>query len=167
MSQEKEVLADIDKTDLAILNILMRDAKTPYTKVAEQIPVSGGTVHVRMRKLEKMGVVTGTYIEVDPTKIGFDLMAFIGIYLEKGTHYKDVVEELRDIPEIVEAHYLTGEYSIFLKMVARNTSHLRSVLNDRIQAVPGVVRTETFISMEESIRRPLDVGNLVRPGKST
>jgi Lrp/AsnC family transcriptional regulator for asnA, asnC and gidA len=163
MANEKEPLPDIDKTDLAILTILMKDAKTPFTKVAEQIPVSGGTVHVRMRKLEKMGIVKGTYIEVDPVKLGFDLTAFIGIYLEKGSHYKDVVADLREIPEVVEAHYLTGEYSIFVKMVARNTNHLRSVLNDRIQAIDGVVRTETFISMEESIKRPLDVGNLVRP----
>lgn len=146
---------EIDATDLRILNALMADAKLPFTKVAEQIPVSDGTVHVRMRKLEKMGVLKGTTLVVDYAKLGYDLSAFVGVFLEKGTDYQQVIENLNQVPEIVEAHYTTGGYSIFIKIICRNTNHLLEVLNNQIQALSGVQRTETFISLENKILRPL------------
>lgn len=144
-----------DRTDRLILNSLMEDAKTTYTKIAQMIPVSDGTVHVRMKKMEQLGVVTGSRLIVDYSALGYDLTAYIGIYLEKGSVYKDVIAQLEKVPEIVEAHYITGAYSIFCKLICQNTEHLRTILNDQVQAIDGVRRTETFISLENSIHRSL------------
>jgi Lrp/AsnC family transcriptional regulator for asnA, asnC and gidA len=146
---------DLDRTDRLILNSLMEDAKTTYTKIAQLIPVSDGTVHVRMKKLEQAGIVKGSRLLVDYSAIGYDLTAYIGIYLEKGSVYTDVIRQLEKVPEIVEAHYITGAYSIFCKLICQNTTHLRSILNDQVQAIDGVRRTETFISLENSIQRSL------------
>ena len=145
----------LDKIDLKIVSILMQDAKKPYTEIANMIHVSGGTVHVRMKKLEKMGIVVGSQLTIDYTKLGYDVTAFLGIYLDKSSLYDQVAEAMRDIPEIVAAHYTTGNYSIFAKIVCRDTNHLRDVLHDKLQKISGIQRTETFISLEESINRPL------------
>ncbi len=146
---------DIDEIDLKILSILIKDAKTPYTDIAKQIDVSGGTVHVRMRKMENMGLVKGANLKVDYRKLGYDISAFLGIYLDKSSLYGDVISALEKVPEVVQAYYTTGNYSIFAKIVCRDTDHLRSVLHDKIQHVNGIQRTETFISLEESIHRPI------------
>jgi Lrp/AsnC family transcriptional regulator for asnA, asnC and gidA len=146
---------ELDRTDRLILNSLMEDAKTTYTKIAQMIPVSDGTVHVRMKKMEQLGVVTGSRLIVDYSALGYDLTAYIGIYLEKGSVYKEVIAQLEKVPEIVEAHYITGAYSIFCKLICQNTEHLRTILNDQVQAIDGVRRTETFISLENSIHRSL------------
>jgi Lrp/AsnC family transcriptional regulator for asnA, asnC and gidA len=146
---------ELDRTDRLILNSLMEDAKTTYTKIAQMIPVSDGTVHVRMKKMEQLGVVTGSRLIVDYSALGYDLTAYIGIYLEKGSVYKDVIAHLEKVPEIVEAHYITGAYSIFCKLICQNTEHLRTILNNQVQAIDGVRRTETFISLENSIHRSL------------
>jgi Lrp/AsnC family transcriptional regulator, regulator for asnA, asnC and gidA len=151
-------VADIDEVDKQILSILMKDAKTPYTDIAKIIHVSGGTVHVRMRKLEQMGIVTGASLSIDYAKLGYDISAFLGIYLDKSSLYDEVAIELRKIPEVVEAHYTTGLYSIFAKIICRDTSHLKNVLHDKIQKIQGIQRTETFITLQESINRPIDIG---------
>ncbi len=145
----------IDNTDRAIMAVLLEDARTPYTDIAQRLIVSPGTIHVRMRKLEQAGIVKGSEIIVDPAKLGFDLTAFIGVFLEKGAKYKNVIERLEAIEEILEAYYTTGGYSIFLKIVCANTDHLRKVLNEKIQETAGVQRTETMISLEQSIRRKM------------
>ena len=144
---------EIDNVDLKILNLLMDDAKIPYTEIAKKVYVSGGTVHVRMKKLEEMGVVTGTTLNMDYSKLGYDVTCFLGIFLQKSSLYDEVVEKLRDIPEIVKIHYTTGNYNIFIKIHCRDTRHLREVLHDKIQKVEGIERTETFISLEESLNR--------------
>ncbi|CAA9305855.1 MAG: Transcriptional regulator, AsnC family [uncultured Cytophagales bacterium] len=146
---------DIDNVDLKILSLLMQDANMPYTEVGKKVYVSGGTVHVRMRKMEEMGIVKGAQLNIDYAKIGWDITAFLGIYLDKSSLYNQVAEELRKIPEIVNIHYTTGNYSIFAKIICRDTQHLREVLHDKIQKVAGIQRTETFISLDESINRPL------------
>ncbi|MDX2286362.1 MAG: Lrp/AsnC ligand binding domain-containing protein [Bacteroidia bacterium] len=148
---------EIDKLDLEILSILMQDAQTPYTEIAKRLVVSGGTVHVRMKKLISMGVVTGSHLEVDASKLGYDICAFVGMFLEKGSLYNRIVKQLEEIPEITEIHYTTGRYGIFLKIVSRNTRELRSILNDKVQPIEGVQRTETFISLEESLKRPIRI----------
>ncbi len=147
---------DIDKLDKQILSILMRNAKKAYTDIAKQLFVSGGTIHVRMKKLEDAGIVKGYNLIVDHSKLGYDISAFLGIYLDKSSLYEDVSKELEAISEIVNAHYTTGLYNIFAKVVCRDTNHLRSILH-RIQEVPGIQRTETFISLEESINRPIAI----------
>lgn len=149
---------EIDNLDIDILRLLMQDATKPYTEIAKELIVSGGTVHVRMKKLTEMGVVTGSHLVVSPKKIGYDVTAFLGIYLEKGILYKDAVEQLRKITEVVELHYTTGAYSMFAKIICRDTDHLRHVLNEEIQAVKGIQRTETLISLEESIKRQISLG---------
>lgn len=147
---------DIDKLDKQILSILMRNAKKAYTDIAKQLYVSGGTIHVRMKKLEDAGIVKGYNLVVDHSKLGYDICAFLGIYLDKSSLYEDVAKELEAISEIVSAHYTTGLYNIFAKVVCRDTNHLRDILH-RIQEVQGIQRTETFISLEESINRPIAI----------
>ena len=145
--------SEIDNTDLRILSLLMQDATMPYTEIGEKVFVSGSTVHVRMRKLEQMGVVKGSQLVIDYAKLGWDISAFLGIYLEKSSYYAEVAEALEKIPEIVSIHYTTGVYSIFARVVCRDTQHLREVLSDKIQKVQGIQRTETFISLEEGFNR--------------
>jgi Lrp/AsnC family transcriptional regulator, regulator for asnA, asnC and gidA len=152
-------LLELDDVDKQILSILMKDAKEPYTEIAKKIHVSGGTVHVRMRKLEELGIVTGASLSIDYTKLGYDISAFLGIYLDKSSLYDEVAEELKKIPEVVAAHYTTGIYSIFAKIICRDTSHLKSILHDKIQKISGIQRTETFIALQESINRPIDVSS--------
>ncbi|MEO9806334.1 MAG: Lrp/AsnC ligand binding domain-containing protein [Reichenbachiella sp.] len=149
---------EIDEVDLKILSHLMLDAKTPYTEIAKKVYVSGGTVHVRMKKMEELGVVKGTTLQLDYSKLGFDVTCFLGIYLQKSSLYDIVVEKLKDIPEIVKIHYTTGNYNIFIKIHCRDTNHLREVLHDKIQKVDGIDRTETFISLDESMSRPIQLG---------
>ena len=141
---------DIDKLDRQILSILMHNAKKPYTEIAKELYVSGGTIHVRMKKLEEAGLVKGYNLAVDYAQLGYDISAFLGIYLDKSSLYDDVARELAKIPEVVAAHYTTGLYSIFAKIVCRDTNHLREVLHDKIQKIVGIQRTETFISLQES-----------------
>jgi Lrp/AsnC family transcriptional regulator for asnA, asnC and gidA len=157
MPHRKPQNLEIDNLDIQILSILMKNATTPYTEIAKELIVSGGTIHVRMKKLEEMGVIKGASLEVDPQKLGYDITAFLGIFLEKGSQYNEAVKQLKTVPEIVELHYTTGSYSIFAKIVCHDTTHLREVLNEQIQSVKGIQRTETFISLEESIRRQISL----------
>jgi Lrp/AsnC family transcriptional regulator for asnA, asnC and gidA len=149
--------AEIDLLDRKILTILMNDAVVPYTEIAKQLDVSAGTIHVRMKKLLEIGVVVGSQLIVNPTVIGYDICAFIGIFLDKGSAYADVREMMRKIPEIVELHYTTGVYSIFAKVLCRDTNHLREVLNEKVQPIPGIQRTETFITLEQGFSRQINI----------
>lgn len=150
---------EIDNIDLKILALLSEDAKTPYTEIAKKVYVSGGTVHVRMRKMEEMGIVQGTTLNMDYSKLGYDITAFLGIYLERNSMYDEVAAELKKIPEVVKIHYTTGNYSIFCKIHCKDTRHLREVLHDKIQKVEGIVRTETLISLEETLNRHIQLGD--------
>jgi Lrp/AsnC family transcriptional regulator for asnA, asnC and gidA len=149
--------ADIDQLDRRILAILMKDAVVPYTEIAKQLDVSAGTIHVRMKKMMEMGLVTGSQLTIDPTLAGYDICAFIGIFLEKGSVYENVKEQMKTIPEIVEMHYTTGVYRIFAKVLCRDTAHLRFVLNEKVQAIPGIQRTETFITLEQGFSRQINI----------
>ena len=145
----------IDNVDRKIISLLMKDAMMPYTEIGHRVLMSTGTVHVRMNNLQKQGIVKGTSLVLDYAKLGYDLTAFVGVYLQKGSIYDKVIKRLEKIPEVVEAYYTTGVYSIFMKLVCRNTAHLREVLNEKVQSVEGIDRTETIISLEESIKRNL------------
>lgn len=147
---------EIDNTDLKILSLLMQDATMPYTEVAQKVFVSPGTVHVRMKKMEQMGVVRGSQLLIDYTKIGYDITAFIGIFLKESSLYDEVVKELLKIPEILSMNYTTGNYSIFAKLICKDTQHLMSLLHDKIQKIAGIERTETMISLQESANRQLN-----------
>ena len=148
---------EVDNIDLKILEILRDDAKKPFTEVAKKVHVSQGTVHVRMNKMEEAGIVEKTTVKINYAKLGFDITAFIGIYLEKSALYDKVVARLKEIPEITSIHYTTGNYSMFVKIHCRDTNHLKEVLHDKMQQVDGIERTETMISLEESLDRNLNL----------
>ena len=150
----------LDETDNSILSILMIDAKTPYAEISTRLGISTGTVHARLKKMNDLGLINGSHLSVDYKRLGFDVTAFLGIYLEKSELYNVVSNELKKIPEVVSSHYTTGVYSIFAKVVCRDTEHLRNVLSNSIQSVSGIQRTETFISLQESINRPLIIDDI-------
>ncbi|MCC5921818.1 MAG: Lrp/AsnC ligand binding domain-containing protein [Cyclobacteriaceae bacterium] len=158
MSRSTENL-EIDNTDYRILDELNQNAQRPYTEVAKKVFVSGGTVHVRMRKLQEQGIVKGSTLVLDYEKLGYDIISFLGIYLEKSSLYMEVLDQLKKIPEVVEMHYTTGKYNIFVKLLCKDTRHLKNVLHDKIQRIDGIERTETFMSLEESVNRHLSFGD--------
>lgn len=135
----------------------MEDAVVPYTEIAKKLDVSAGTIHVRMKKLIELGVVVGSQLIINPSVIGYDICAFIGIFLDKGSAYQEARKKMEAIPEIVELHYTTGVYSIFAKLLCRDTNHLREVLNEKIQPIEGIQRTETFITLEQGFSRQINI----------
>lgn len=157
MSLKQPENFQIDNVDRQIISLLMEDAMMPYTEIAKKLFVSSGTVHVRMRKMQEMGVVKRSELIINPTALGYDITAFLGIYLQKSSLYNQVVKALQKIPEVVECNYTTGNYSMFAKIICRDTAHLKEVLSDKIQGINGIERTETFISLEESFDRPLKI----------
>jgi Lrp/AsnC family transcriptional regulator for asnA, asnC and gidA len=156
----KKKSIELDEIDSKILSILAQDAKMPYAEIGKKLFVSAGTVHVRIKKLTEAKLIKGIVANIDYEKIGFDICAFLGVYLEKSHMYESVKSELSKIPEVVDAHYTTGVYSIFVKIICRDTEHLREVLSKKLQGIKGIQRTETFISLEEAISRPLILAEL-------
>lgn len=147
----------IDNLDRKILDIITKNARIPYLEVARACNVSGAAIHQRVQKLIKTGVIKGSEFKVDPVAVGFKTCAYIGIFLEHPGHYKRVIDKFEKIPEIIECHYTTGNYSLFIKVYTNDNEHLRNVLTEGIQNIEGVIRTETLISLEESINRQIPV----------
>lgn len=146
---------ELDAIDKQILNILLQDANTTYVDIAKQIHVSPGTVHVRMKNLKSLGVVQGTSLTIDCQLLGLNIVAFVGIYLERSSFYTDVLTGLNELPEVVNVHYVTGPYNLFAKIICRDSQHLHELLHSEIQAIKGVQRTESFLSLNESINRAI------------
>ncbi len=151
----------VDDIDLKILNFLLSDAKMTYQEIGKALFISQGTVHVRVKKMMEAGIIAGSKVLVNYDKLGFGVSAFIGIYLSKSSLYTTVIEGLSGIEEVIEAHYTTGVYSILAKIVCRDTNHLRDVLSVKVQSIKGIQRTETLISLEEGIQRPITLFNQV------
>jgi Lrp/AsnC family transcriptional regulator for asnA, asnC and gidA len=147
----------LDKLDLQIIQSMMLDAEISYADLGKQLFVSGGTIHVRIKKLEELGIVRGKRLAVDMKVLGYDVIAFIGIYLEKSSLYDSVADALQKIPQIVRLNYTTGNYSMFAEIVCKDIQQLRFVLHDELQKIKGIERTETFISLEESFSRNVRV----------
>jgi len=145
----------IDQLDRKILSLITRNARIPYLEVARECKVSGAAIHQRIQRLTKMGVITGSEFVISPKKIGFHTCAYVGIFLDSASLYPEVVTKLKEIPEITQCHYITGGYSIFIKVFTRDNEHLKQLLVNSVQAIPGISRTETFISLEESFNRQL------------
>ncbi|WP_461206529.1 Lrp/AsnC ligand binding domain-containing protein [Clostridium sp. DL1XJH146] len=143
----------LDELDLQILDILIVDSRTPYLEIARKCHVSGGTIHVRMKKMEDLGIIRGTKLILNTSKLGYDVCCFVGIFLDKASSYDSVLSELKKITEIVELHYTTGEYSVFSKVICKNISDLQDLLMNKIQSIEGVQRTDTFISLSQPIDR--------------
>jgi Lrp/AsnC family transcriptional regulator for asnA, asnC and gidA len=148
---------NLDKLDLQIIHEMMETAEISYADLGKKLFVSGGTIHVRIKKLQEYGVVKGTKLNVDIKKLGYDITAFVGIYLEKSSLYDTVAKDLRRIPEIIRLNYTTGNYSMFLEIVCKDINQLRFVLHDELQKIKGIERTETFISLEEDFSRNVQV----------
>ena len=148
---------NIDKTDLLIIQQLMQDASISYAELGKKLFVSAGTIHVRIKKMQEGGIISGLRSHIDLKKLGYDVIAFVGIYLEKSSLYDAVARDLKKIPEIVRMNYTTGNYSIFAEIVCKDIGQLRSILHDELQKIKGIERTETFISLEESLNRSVKV----------
>ena len=151
---------NLDKLDLQIISAMMEDAGISYADLGKNLSVSGGTIHVRIKKLQESGIVKGTRLSVELKELGYDITAFVGIYLEKSSLYDTVAKDLKKIPEIVRLNYTTGNYSMFIEIVCRDITQLRHVLHDELQKIKGIERTETLISLEESFNRNVQVGPL-------
>ena len=150
-------LLNIDKLDLQIIDAMMNDAGLSYAELGKKLFVSAGTIHVRIKKLQEMGLVKGTRMQVDIKKMGFDITAFVGIYLEKSSLYDTVAKDLRKIPEIVRLNYTTGNYSMFIEIICRDINQLKKILHDDLQKIKGIERTETLISLDEDFSRHVSV----------
>ena len=147
----------IDNLDRKILDIITKNARIPYLEVARECGVSGAAIHQRVQRLIRIGVIKGSEFKVDPVMVGFRTCAYIGVFLDHPGHYRDVIARFKEIPEIIECHYTTGNYSLFIKVYTNDNDHLRRILTDKIQTIPGIIRTETLISLEESINRQIPV----------
>lgn len=147
----------IDNLDKKILSILSKNARIPFKDVATECNVSRAAIHQRVQHLIDGGVITGSGFDVNPKSLGYSTCTYVGITLEKGSMYKTVVEELQHIPEVVECHFTTGPYTMMVKLYARDNEQLMELLNGRLQGIPGVVSTETLISLEQSIKREIPV----------
>ena len=147
----------IDQLDRKILRIITQNARMPFKDVAEECGVSRAAIHQRVQRLIDMDVITGSGYTVNPKMLGFQMCVYIGITLERGSMYKEVVEELEKIPEIVESQYTLGHYTIIIKLYASNDEHLMELLNGKIQEIPGVASTETLTSLDQRIRRSIPI----------
>ena len=147
----------LDEVDLKILEIISRNARIPFKDVASEVGISRAAVHQRVNRMIDLEVITGSGYYVNPKKVDLRTCTYIGIFLEKGGIYSDVVTKLTEIEEIVECHYTTGHYAIFIKVYAKDNEHLKNILSEGIQKIPGVLSTETFISLEETFKRSLPI----------
>ena len=145
----------IDSLDKKILEIISGNARIPFKDVAAVCGVSRAAIHQRVQRLIDLGVIVGSGYNVDPKTLGYSTCTYVGIILEKGSMYKDAVEHLRGIPEVIECSFTTGPYSILVKMYAHDNEQLMDLLNNKIQSIPGVVSTETMIVLDSSIKRNL------------
>lgn len=145
----------LDDKDVKILNALLQNSRSSTTTISKELDLSNVATQQRISKLEKNGVIKAYTAQVDYAKVDYKTIAYLGIFLEKAKNYPDVIKELNKVPQITEAHFTTGNYSIFAKIYARNNAHLMEILSEQIQCIDGVARTETFISLQEGIHKPI------------
>ncbi|MDR1221539.1 MAG: Lrp/AsnC ligand binding domain-containing protein [Tannerella sp.] len=149
---------ELDELDKKILNLIVDNARKPFLEVARECNVSGAAIHQRVQKLTKTGVITGSEFMLDNEKIGYETCAYMGIYLKNPEQFPDVTDSLMEIPEVVECHYTTGQYDLFIKIYAKNNQHLLSIIHNKLQPL-GLARTETLISFKEAFKRHLPVSD--------
>jgi len=144
---------NLDSTDKKILKYLIEDSRIKVVDIASFIGVTSAAIHQRIVKIKRGGVIKSFTLRLDEKNLGYKTCAFVGLFLDKNSQYRDVVAELKLIPEVVETHYTTGQYGLFIKLYAKDNDHLMKVLNGQIQEIKGISRSETFISLEESISK--------------
>ncbi|NPD92015.1 Lrp/AsnC family transcriptional regulator [Xylanibacter muris] len=149
----------IDKLDKHILRLIAEDARIPFLEVARACNVSGAAIHQRIQKLINLGILKGSKFIIDPEKIGYETCAYIGLNLKNPEEFDSVVERLKEIPEVVECHYTTGNFDMFIKIYAMNNHHLLNIIHDRLQPL-GLSSSETIISFNSVINRQLPVKNI-------
>jgi Lrp/AsnC family transcriptional regulator for asnA, asnC and gidA len=149
----------LDSLDKKILRLISDDARIPFLEVARACNVSGAAIHQRIQKLTNLGVLKGSQFLIDPEKIGYETCAYIGLYLKNPEDFDRVVDGLKKIPEVVECHYTTGGFDLFIKIYAINNHHLMSIIHDKLQPL-GLSRSETIISFNAAISRPLPIVDL-------
>lgn len=147
----------LDELDLQILALLIKDCRTPYLEIARICHVSGGTIHVRMKKMEDLGIIKGSRIILNLPKLGYDVCCFVGIYVDKTSSFTSVFDQMSTINEVVELHLTTGNYSMFAKIVCTNISDLQDVLLNKINNIDGIQRTDTFVSLSQPIDRNISL----------
>ena len=148
---------NLDEIDLHILDIITKNARAPFKDVAAEVGVSRAAVHQRVTRMVEMEVIIGSGYHIDPKKIDYKTCTYVGIFLDKGGLYEEAASQLQAIPEIVECHYTTGQYAIFVKVYARDNEHLKEILSDKVQKIAGISSTETFISLEETFKREVPI----------
>ncbi len=144
---------NLDSTDKKILKYLIRDARVKVVDIASFIGVTSAAIHQRIGKIKRAGIIKEFTLRLDEKEIGFTTCAFVGVFMDRNSHYIEVVEKLKQIDEVVSAHYTTGQYGLFVQLYAKDNDHLMRVLNGKVQKIKGITRTETFISLEEPISR--------------
>lgn len=158
MIQRGIIMEKIDSLDKKILEIITRNARIPFKEVAAECGVSRAAIHQRVQRLVDIGVITGSGYHVSPESLGYTTCTYVGITLERGSMYKDVVAQFEKIPEIVECHFTTGPYTMLIKLYARDNAHLMELLNNQLQEIEGVTSTETLISLKQSIKNEVPIG---------
>ena len=153
----KKDIMKLDGIDKKILKMLMENSRRPILEIAKNIGISGAAIHQRLRKLESQNLIIGSSIIVNTKLLGFTTIAFIGIFLDKSTNNKTVVNQLKEIPEILECHYTTGDWSVLAKLICKDNEDLMEILTKKIQTIHGVSRTETYISLEQKINRQISL----------
>ncbi len=153
----KNLTITIDGIDKKILRKLMEDARTPILEIARLVGISGAAIHQRLKKLEKSGLISGTQCVIDYKVLGYATMAFVGVYLDKTMSHLDAVKMLKRIPEVLECHFTSGQWSLFIKIIGKSNAHLMQIINEHILTISGVVRTETFVSLDQQIDRQIQV----------
>ena len=143
----------IDQTDQKILSFLVKNARMPFLEIARECGVSGAAIHQRVKKMESCGIITGSRLLVKPQALGLNVCAFIGVSLSQANNYTQVVDTLKKIPEVVECHFITGQHALLLKLYCFNHDHLMNVLIETIQNIPGIEKTETWVSLDQAIER--------------
>ncbi|MBQ9644743.1 MAG: Lrp/AsnC ligand binding domain-containing protein [Prevotella sp.] len=149
----------LDRLDKQILKLIADDARVPFLEVARVCNVSGAAIHQRIQKLANLGVLKGSQFIIDPEKIGYETCAFIGLNLKNPESFDDVVDKLKQMPEVVECHYTTGNYDLFIKIYAVNNHHLLNFIHDKLQPL-GLARSESIISFHAAIDRQLAINSL-------
>ncbi|WP_273412571.1 Lrp/AsnC family transcriptional regulator [Prevotella aurantiaca] len=147
----------IDKLDKKILSILSLNARIPFKDVAAECGVSRAAIHQRVQHLIENGVIVGSGFHVNPKSLGYTTCTYVGLNLERGSMYRNVVKQINTIPEVIECHFTTGSYTMLVKLFAKDNEQLMDLLNNKIQSIPGVVSTETLISLEQSIKREIPI----------
>lgn len=160
ISNKFDVIPQIDELDKKILKMIMANARVPYLEVARECGVSGAAIHQRVQRLVQIGIIKGSEFIINPTRIGYQTCAYIGIFLKDSKFFDKVVAEMKKIPQIIECHYTTGQYAIFIKIYAKSNEHMKYILHDKLQAIEGIASTETIISLEESFKRQITIDDM-------